>query len=123
MLKFRREARALGRAVFIWRCQKNQTERRIWRGWKRKNRQKTEIGSLGIGRVVLIGRWQKKLSCGGKELAPARKKHGAQKNFLAWKRIGGSRVRSLAAAFVGGSSPLVFTVGCRNEESLVLNVG
>jgi len=40
----------------------------------------------------------KKLSCGGKELAPARKKHGAQKNFLAWKRIGGSRVRSLAAA-------------------------
>ena len=75
----------------------------------------------------------KKLSCGGKELAPARKKHGAQKNFLAWKRIGGSRVRSLAAAFVGGSSPLVFTMGCRNEEfftvgcrnevSLVLNVG
>jgi hypothetical protein len=53
----------------------------------------------------------KKLSCGGKELAPARKKHGAQKNFLAWKRIG------------GGSSPLAFTVGCRNEESLVLNVG
>jgi len=65
----------------------------------------------------------KKLSCGGKELAPARKKHGAQKNFLAWKRIGGSRVRSLAVAFVGCSSPLVFTVGCRNEESLILNVG
>ena len=103
---------------------KNQTERRrIWRGWKRKNRRKTEIESLGIGRVILIGRWQKKLSCRGKELAPARKNHGAQKNFLAWKRIGGSRVRSLAVAFVGCSSPLVFTVGCRNEESLVLNVG
>ena len=80
-------------------------------GGREKNRRKTEIGSLGIGRVVLIGRWQKKLSCGGKELAPARKKHGVQKKFCGveenWRQqspfVGGSvRWRQQSVGFHGG---------------------
>jgi len=58
--------------------------------WKRKNRRKTEIGSLGIGRVVLIGRWQKNWAAEERNWRRRGKNMARRKTF--W------RGRELAAA-------------------------
>ena len=48
---------------------------------------------------------------------------GEEKTWRAEKLFGVEENWRHQSPFGGGSSPLVFTVGCRNEESLVLNVG